>query len=199
MGYNPSFFVNYLRNPVESVTWCEAAAFCNALSRHHGLAELYEIAGTKKGVACAIKPDHHESDYYKSPGYRLPTEAEWEYACRAGTTTPYYGDVEQIAWSAENYPTLRPLLPASVRSKKPNAWELYDMLGNVWEWCADMYRQTAYMDNSIADPFGKYGWLGRVVRGGSWRNQFTTLRASNRYNSQSSGDHIGFRVARSVL
>ncbi|MBE9072417.1 SUMF1/EgtB/PvdO family nonheme iron enzyme [Microcystis sp. LEGE 08355] len=139
MGTNPSLFKNNPQNPVESVSWNNAQAFCQKLS---------QITGKT---------------------YRLPTEAEWEYACRAGTTTRYYfgDDANQLgdyAWyNGNSQGTTHP-----VGQKKPNAWGLHDMSGNVWEWCEDDWH-----DNYIGAPKDGSAWLTndndyQIVRGGSW-------------------------------
>ncbi len=141
MGVNPSYFQGNLQNPVENVSYDDAETFCQKLSKATG------------------------------KQYRLPTKAEWEYACRAGTTSDYYGD---YAWYKGNsQQTTHP-----VGQKKPNAWGLYDMRGNVWEWCQQV-----------------------VIRGGSWGTdplnfrsalRIDYIRRGSRYNS------IGFRVAETI-
>ena len=152
-GANPSHFKGSDDLPVESVSWHDAIAFCNKLSEREGLKPYYQLdAATRSG----------------GEGYRLPTEAEWEYACRAGSTTRYsFGDdaasLGEYAWfngnsGGKTHP---------VGQKRPNAFGLYDMHGNVWEWCWDVY--AAYNANSPgADPDGPSGASGRVIRGGCW-------------------------------
>ena len=117
-------------------------------------------------------------------GYRLPTEAEWEYACRAGTTGARYGRLDEIAWYRGNSHER----VHEVGGKQPNAWGLYDMLGNVWEWCWDRYDAEAY---------GTY----RVLRGGGWFDERWGCRASVRRRSHPTFriDDVGFRIARSTL
>jgi formylglycine-generating enzyme required for sulfatase activity len=116
-------------------------------------------------------------------GYRLPTEAEWEHACRAGTRGARYGELADIAWYRDN------ALGAvhAVGGKAPNAWGLHDMLGNVWEWCWDLLDREVY---------GSY----RVLRGGGWSDPHWSCRASVRRGSHPTFeiDDVGFRVARSV-
>ena len=137
--------------PVERVSWLDAVMFCNTLSRAAGLDEAYFVGGQAvrwKG--------------FDSLGYRLPTEAEWEYACRAGTTGARYGELDAVAWhddnsGGESHP---------VGQKQPNAWGLYDMLGNVYEWCGDGY--GPYPTGSATDPVGPSDVPDRVYRGGSW-------------------------------
>jgi formylglycine-generating enzyme required for sulfatase activity len=157
----------------------QALLHCNALSRRDGLREAYVVQG--EGVMW------HGLTH---PGWRLPTEAEWEYACRAGTTGPQYGEIDEIAWWANNsggdsHP---------VGQKKPNAWGLRDMLGNVGEWVWD--RCDEFGPDTVVDPVGAYtnrsGWRddnnGRFgVRGGDWSSIAHSLRASFRC------DFAGFR------
>lgn len=161
------------RLPVENVSWSDAIAFCNELSRHEGLTPAYRFEpGT----------DHVEWDP-SSVGYRLPTEAEWEYACRAGTTGPRYGPLDQVAWYRGNSGGKS----HNVASKEPNAWGLHDLLGNVWEWCWDLYDP---------DVYGAY----RVLRGGAWFDEHWSCRASVRRRSHPTFqiEDVGLRIARSL-
>lgn len=184
LGTNPSRFQSDDR-PVEMVSWFDAVSFCNALSRGEGLEEAYLVKGS----------DVHWKGL-DSPGWRLPTEAEWEYACRAGTTSTHYGNLDDIAWHSGNaggqtHP---------VRQKVPNAWGLYDMLGNVWEWCWD--RRGRYPQGSVKDPIGANGGSERVSRGGSWYDDAEWVRATSRSphcgDPGRRGDDLGFRLARSL-
>ena len=170
MGRNPSEFKG-AKNPVEDVSWTDCQSF---------VAKLKE----------------------KLPGqpFRLPTEAEWEYGCRAGTTGDYcYGDGEgllaEYAWYGGNANgTTHP-----VGEKKPNGWGLYDMHGNVWEWCADWYGD--YPATAVADPQGAAAGSYRVIRGGSWNYYGYYCRAAGRYGSSPTrtSNSIGFRLARSSV
>ena len=116
-------------------------------------------------------------------GYRLPTEAEWEHACRAGTAGPRYGPIDEIAWYRANSREQ----PRECGTRRPNSWGLHDMLGNVWEWCWDVYDPEVY---------GTY----RVLRGGGWFDEDWSIRASVRRRSHPTLrlDDVGFRVARSL-
>ncbi|GIJ22171.1 hypothetical protein Vlu01_27950 [Micromonospora lutea] len=156
--------------PVESVSWWDAIRFCNARSEREGLRPAYRIDG-----------EHVEWDI-SADGYRLPTEAEWEYACRAGTTGPRYGPLDEIAWYRDNSDGH----VHEVGGRQPNPWGLYDMLGNVWDWCWDIYD---------AEVYGSY----RVLRGGGWFDEHWSCRASVRRRSHPTFtvDDVGFRVARS--
>jgi formylglycine-generating enzyme required for sulfatase activity len=155
--------------PVESVSWLDAVAFCNQLSRKLGLSAAYVIDDDAQGAALVADAD----------GYRLPNEAEREYACRAGTRGPRYGHLDDIAWFAENSGGR----PQPVGGKQPNAWGLYDMLGNVWEWCCDQYDPQVY---------GAY----RIFRGGGWADRERGCLATNRRRSHPTFriDDLGFRL-----
>ncbi len=166
MGANPSrFAICGPRCPVEQVSWEETQEFIGRLnSRESG------------------------SRYV----YRLPTEAEWEYGARAGTTGARYGALDAIAWYGNN--SGRRTHP--VGQKRANAWGLHDMLGNVWEWTGDWY--GAYPSGSVTDPDGPKAGSARVARGGGWSNNARRVRSANR-NSYSPGDRsysIGFRLVR---
>ena len=159
--------------PAVDVSWNDAVRFCNLLSQRTGLSECY-----------TQQADGEFQCDWESDGYRLPTEAEWEYACRAGSNEVRYGDVDAIAWYRNNSGgTLR-----EIGLKEPNAWALHDMLGNVWEWCWDIYNKEVY---------GPY----RVFRGGGWNDPATACRASCRRKSHPTYrmDDLGFRVARSIV
>ncbi len=156
MGQNPSQFKGSDDLPVETVSWLDAVKFCNKLSEREGRKPYYHIDGGAVTIA-------------GGEGYRLPTEAEWEYACRAGTTTRYsFGDDEnalgQYAW----YHTNSGIQTHPVGKKQPNAFGLYDMQGNVWEWCWDGYDGDYYKRSPADDPRGFELAANRVFRGGSW-------------------------------
>jgi sulfatase modifying factor 1 len=161
------------RRPVESVSWWDAVRFCNLLSRRDGLTPAYHLSAATEVAGWDTAAD----------GYRLPTEAEWEHACRAGTTGPRYGQLDEIAWYRANSAGRS----HAVGGRRPNAWGLFDMLGNVWDWCWDVYD---------AEVYGTY----RVLRGGGWFDEHWSCRASVRRRSHPTFriDDVGFRVARSV-
>ena len=168
--------------PVENVSWFDAVEFCNRLSREMGLKKVYTINGKEV-----------EADF-EAAGFRLPSEAEWEYACRAGTPGDRYGEIEEIAWYKDNSDGTT----HGVGKKLPNAWEIYDMLGNVWEWCWDSYGN--YPTRDTTEWRGADQGHDRVFRGGSWNNNPESCRASLRlYVDPSFHDHdLGFRLARSL-
>ncbi|MED0905709.1 formylglycine-generating enzyme family protein [Bacillus nitratireducens] len=159
--------------PVVNISWNNAIAFCNLLSKKAGLKEYYSISDNGQKVSCNVH----------SNGYRLPSEAEWQYACKAGTTGYIYGELKEIAWYNENSDGHI----HDVGKKEPNAWGLYDMLGNVWEWCYDLYDEKVY---------GSY----RIFRGGSWAEAARGCGATCRRRSHPTFhiDDLGFRLARSI-
>ncbi|GAA4283710.1 SUMF1/EgtB/PvdO family nonheme iron enzyme [Brevibacterium daeguense] len=156
--------------PITEVSWLDAVAFCNRLSESEGRTPAYLVRdGDVRWIA-------------SSDGYRLPTEAEWVHACRAGSSGPRYGDLDTIAWyRANSRGSAQP-----VGGRAPNAWGLYDMLGNVFEWCWDLYDPAVY---------GTY----RVLKGGGWADPPWSCRAGVRRRSMETFaiDDVGFRVARS--
>jgi formylglycine-generating enzyme required for sulfatase activity len=131
--------------------------------------------------------------YCRAVGGRLPTEAEWEYAARAGSTASRYGAIEEISWYGDNSGRKT----NSVGKKKANAWKLYDMLGNVWEWTADWYDQSYYATTNITDPQGPSEGTRRTLRGGAWDGDTRSVRVSarNGYEPSSREANVGFRCA----
>jgi formylglycine-generating enzyme required for sulfatase activity len=186
------------RFPVEYVSWSEAAAFCNALSKRQGISSsqwCYEMVdGSSKS----------KEDSLSLSGYRLPTEAEWEYACRAGTTTPFWFGTALNGIQANCNGTVPYGIPlngpylkrtCSVGSYAPNAFGLYDMHGNVWQWCQERY--GAYAVDKGNDPEGPAAGKVGVVRGGSWVDVARSCRAANRFKFECGyrAVTVGFRVA----
>lgn len=175
--------------PVEQITWAQAARFCNERSRAEKLRPCYD----EETAACDFDAD----------GYRLPTEAEWEYACRAGTTGDHPGGDAQslgrLAWFAGN--AGKKTHPTGTR--KPNAWGLFDMMGNVAEWCNDVYAPGHGSPDPVVDPRGPSDGEQYVLRGGSWASSADGLRASGRVGENPgfsdaclARDAIGFRCVR---
>ena len=160
------------------MSWDEAIGYANAMSRRDGLPECY--AGSSfSGLGCT--------------GYRLPTESESEYAARAGTTGALYGNLDSVAWYDQNAGATTHL----VRQKQPNAWGLYDMIGNVWEWTGDWY---GTYPGTVTDPTGSAMGSYRVGRGGAWFDYASDTRAANRfYVTLGFRDSIlGFRLVKTV-
>ncbi len=242
-GEDPSYFSSCGDDcPVEMVNWFEALQYANALSRNAGLSECYVLSDCTEviGSSCendisnycfgydcatvalnsAIKPQECE-------GFRLPTEAEWEYAIRAGTTTAFYNggiaqalkdpldpNLNEIGWYGGNsgveytggwncngwYPDSTTCGTQPVASKDPNSLGLYDMSGNVYEWNWDWY-QTEYQNDVAIDPVGPTsGSYQRIVRGGYWGHHAYECRSARRYVYKPMSHHygVGFRLARSL-
>ncbi|WP_312672511.1 SUMF1/EgtB/PvdO family nonheme iron enzyme [Microbacterium sp.] len=160
------------RRPVADVSWLRAIHFCNAASEWEGLVPVYHFEG--EDVAWDTTAD----------GYRLPTEAEWEYACRAGSTGPHYAPLAEAAWTAADGVGT----PQDVGGKLPNLHGLFDTLGNVWEWCWDLLDPSRYDDY-------------RVFRGGGFADDAWSVRASVRRGGAPRMHHedVGFRVARGAF
>ncbi|MFG6476275.1 formylglycine-generating enzyme family protein [Microbacterium sp. P06] len=157
------------RRPATEVSWLRTIRFCNALSEWEGLDAAYTFDG--EDVTW-----HVDSD-----GYRLPTEAEWEFACRAGSNGPHYGPLAEVAWTSADGVTT----PQDVGGKHPNLNGLFDTLGNVWEWCWNLLDPARY------DSY-------RVFRGGGFADDAWSVRASTRRGGphRASQDDVGFRLAR---
>ncbi len=195
MGVNPSHFQDYSTSarPVEKVTWFDAVLYCNARSKRDGRDTVYQytsVSGTPGDSCYALGGLNMR---LTKNGYRLPTESEWEFACRAGTTTEYYwGNDSTVcdAWYWGNNSTEK---THSVATKLPNAYGLYDMSGNVWEFCNDYYGIYRF---STTDPVGPDSGSTRILRGGCWRDNATFLRSAFRSGSQPNGRSYfwGFRV-----
>jgi formylglycine-generating enzyme len=213
MGSNSSYFKNkpaageaQAKRPVESVSWYAALVFCNKLSVSEGLQPVYVISESTDPNDWGNIPSGKDNARWNkvtmaadANGYRLPTEAEWEYACRAGSKTPYStgGSMSNnTGWYKANSDSKT----HEVGLKKPaNAWGLYDMHGNVWEWVWDRYDSDYYTaDGAGTDPTGPASGSYRIFRGGSWSDDAWGLRAAyrNRTNPWDRLISLGFRVAR---
>jgi formylglycine-generating enzyme required for sulfatase activity len=206
MGTNPSGFKTVTGNenaaklPVEMVTWYDAVEFCNKLSQLEGLTPVYTISGRTPSSGYPITSATVTATLSRN-GYRLPTEAQWEYACRAGTKTAYYTGASinyNTGWYNENSGDRTHEV-----GKKPalggvlgNKWGLYDMHGNVWEWCWDWFGD--YSSGTQTDPTGPISGTTRVNRGGSWYSSPQGLRSACRNADLPSTQfaNLGFRVVR---
>jgi formylglycine-generating enzyme required for sulfatase activity len=190
---NPSHWQDKPNKPVERVRWRDAKQYCN-----------------ERSLLEKLKPCYNEktADFdcdFTANGYRLPTEAEWEYACRAGTDDSFAGQpdrLRQFAWFADN--SNEKTHP--VGEKKPNRWGIFDLYGNVSEWCEDVYSPTYYKESPLSDPVGPLSPgkdVKRVMRGGSWKASANmcsaTLRQAERTGDSDAcfyTDYCGFRCVR---
>jgi len=186
---NPGYVVND-ESPAATITWNDAVAYCNWLSAEEKLDPCYLLdVNTSE-----LQPNKN--------GYRLPTEAEWEFACRAGTTTQYsFGDdhqeLVQYGWCKKNSGNRT----HAVGTKPANPFGLFDLHGNLQEWCQDYYDEKWYEKTLANDPIGPFSGSNRVIRGGHWYNSASPCRSAYRYSYTPSPHHIlshGFRWVRSL-
>ena len=202
MEFNPSMVVTYDLCPVDSVTWFSALEFCNKMSEAESLPPYYELKAVRRR-ANNNAIESAKVNVLGGDGYRLPTEAEWEYACRAGSVSPWcFGDqvleVGNYAWYYDN----SQMETHPVGRRKPNAWGLYDMHGNVMEWCYDWYGELFYQQctEEEENPTGPADGIAKVLRGGAW--QFGAEATRCAYRNSSTPDAvagvIGFRICRNA-
>ncbi len=181
-GWQPNF-------PMHNVNWYDAIKYCNWLSSKNGLTKCY-----KKNA------DGGWDLNRSANGYRLPTEAEWEFAARGGTKsnkTKYSGsnNINEVAWYDE---TSKLAGPKAVKTKKPNELGIYDMSGNVWEWCSDYYQSGFYAKSPEKDPFCSTSMPYRSLRGGSWhyRAELTKITSRDGPKAGKTNYNYGFRLAK---
>ena len=212
MKLNPSRFTNCPDCPVEQVNWWEALTYCNTLSEEEGYEPCYTLgecegsAGDGTYVCSSVTVNSADGMPQSCEGYRLPTESEWEYMARAGTTEAIFtGNLSACSqedsasnaagWYLDNSDTKT----HPVGGKLANPWGLYDTSGNVWEWCWDWYAAT--YPGKVTDPMGPETGEFRTNRGGSWLNYARRTRAAARYSNFGAphlrGDFVGFRPVRS--
>jgi uncharacterized repeat protein (TIGR02543 family) len=204
MGYNPSF-IKGANLPVETVNWFEAVEFCNKLSEQEGLTPVYSLSRRTPATGFPIT-SMSVSANWNNNGYRLPTEAEWEYAAKGGNGSPgnymYSGGnaIDSVGWYFGNSGNTT----HGAGAKAPNGLGIYDMSGNVWEWCWDWYNDSSYYASSpsFTDPTGPGSGSTRVMRGGCFSSMAAVTRSANRfrripsYNVDVNGksEYQGFRI-----
>ena len=206
MGSNPSFFPGCGGDcPVEWVSWYNVIVFCNRLSIQQGLTPVYRINGsTNPNNWGAVPTNNNNATWdavvvnWNAKGYRLPTEAEWEYAARGASNTPDYlyagsNTADEVSWYSGNSPNdTKP-----VGQKRPNGLKVYDMSGNVWEWCWDW--DSVPFPSTTNNPTGPVGGTDRIYRGGAWFYTVTYSQIARRGSSLPPGQRsssYGFRLAR---
>lgn len=178
-------FKGFTKNhPIDSISWLAAIRFCNEYSKLYGYEEVYDINGT------------NVSWIPNKNGWRLPTEAEWEFLCRAGSEKDFggNGNIQEMGW----YDSNSGISKQEVALKSPNDFGLYDMHGNVWEWCWDYYKPDYYQEMEKINPKGPTNGTRRVFRGGAFNSGLNYCRSSNRQMLNFTIRNIGFRIVRDV-
>jgi formylglycine-generating enzyme required for sulfatase activity len=191
--------------PAYHVSWYAILKYCNLRSMAEGLTPVYTISGSTNPADWGAVPTSDNSTWnaaicnWSANGYRLPTEAEWEYAARGATNTPDYlysgsNDINSVAW----YDSNSGAATHHVGTKSPNGLGIYDMSGNLWEWCWDWY--SYYSSSPSNNPTGPASGSYRLLRGGYWYNNATNCRVANRYDYDPylSLNFFGFRLCRAA-
>ena len=202
-GRLPLVFLAVLNNPVNYVNWYAAIAYCNKLSIKEGLTPAYTVSGISdwENLAYSTIPTSSDSDWnaatcdFEVNGYRLPTEAEWEWLARGGQNYKYAGSdtIGEVAWYTSN---TNGTGSRDVKTKAANGYGLYDMSGNVWEWCWDRYKESISSSTGASGSEGSFSK--RVRRGGSWQDSDCKLASRNYAEASFRNGGCGFRVVRNA-